>query len=218
MTTPKADYSLCLVTDRTLMSTLTLAEAVAQAIAGGVTMVQLREKEASSAEMYSLAVELKSICAAANVPLIINDRADVALAVGAAGVHVGQSDLPARVVRQMIGDDCILGVSATTVQEAVQAQNDGADYIGVGAMIPTGSKTDATIVSIDELAAIRAAVSIPIMIIGGLNADNLPPFIQAGANGVAVISAIIAQKDIAGAASALRKIRFGEGTHNEPKE
>jgi len=203
---PKVDYSLCLVTDRTLISTPTLAEAVEQAIAGGVTMVQLREKNASAADMYAQAVELKAVCGKYNIPLIINDRADIALAVDAAGVHVGQSDLPARAVRRMLGEGCILGVSATNVQEAMQAQADGADYIGVGAMVPTGSKTDAKIVSMAELQAIRAAVTIPVMIIGGLNASNLPPFIASGVNNVAVISAILAQVDIRAAAAALRAV------------
>jgi len=204
MTKPKVDYSLCLVTDRQIMTTPTLAEAVEQAIAGGVTMVQLREKDAAAADIYHLALEVKAVCDKYDVPFIINDRADVALAVDAAGVHVGQSDLPACVVRRMLGDDRILGVSAANVQEAVQAQADGADYIGVGAMIPTGSKADAKIVSISELSAIRAAVSIPVMIIGGLNADNLPFFIQTGADSVAVISAILAQRDVTAAAATLQ--------------
>lgn len=200
------DYSLCLVTDRGLMSTATLEEAVAQSISGGVTIVQLREKDTSSAEMYGLAGRLKEICDQNNVPLIIDDRVDIALAVGASGVHIGQNDLPANVVRRIIGSDKIMGVSATNVHEALQAQEDGADYIGVGAMIPTGSKTDAKIVSIDELSAIRAAVTIPIMIIGGLNCDNLLRFAGMGVNAIAVISAIIAQEDIRTAASEMKKI------------
>ena len=202
----KADYSLCLVTDRAILSAPTLAEAVEQGIAGGVTMVQLREKNAPGSEIYALAVELKAICDKSGIPLIINDRADIALAVGAAGVHVGQSDLPARAVRRMLGEACILGVSATSVQEAVQAQADGADYIGVGAMVPTGSKADAKIVDLETLAAIRAAVSIPVMVIGGLNAGNLPPFMHVGADGVAVISAILAQADIRSAAADIRGV------------
>lgn len=200
------DYRLCLVTDRGLMSTSTLEEAVKLSIEGGVTMVQLREKDSSSAEMYNIAVTLKKICDRKNVPLMINDRVDVALDVGAAGVHIGQSDLPASIVRKIIGTEMIMGVSATNVREAIQAQKDGADYIGVGAMIPTGSKTDARIVSRDELIAIRAAVSIPIMIIGGLNCDNLPQFAGLGINAVAVISAIIAQADIRSSASEIKKI------------
>lgn len=200
------DYSLCLVTDRFLMSTPTIEEAVENAISGGITMVQYRDKAASSSEMYSQACKIKRICVNKKVPLIVNDRLDIALAVGSAGIHIGQSDLPAAVVKKIIGEHMILGVSATNASEAIQAQKDGADYIGVGAMIPTDSKADAKIVSREELAAIREAVTIPIMIIGGLNKSNLPQFAGMGVNAVAIISAIIAQPDIKAAASDIREL------------
>ena len=136
------------------MSTPTLEEAVKQAIAGGCTMVQLREKAISSMEFYETALRIKAITEVCKVPLIINDRVDIALAVNADGVHIGQSDLPARVVRQLIGDR-IMGVSASSTAEAVRAVTDGADYLGVGAMYPTGTKTDAALVTMAELQEIR---------------------------------------------------------------
>jgi thiamine-phosphate pyrophosphorylase len=203
------DYTLYLVTDRTLMGTDTLEEAVEQAIAGGCTMIQLREKEASSLSFYETALRLKAITDKYHVPFLINDRADIALAVDADGVHVGQSDLPAQVVRRMIGSGKLLGVSVSTVDEAVKAVEDGADYIGVGAMYSTGTKTDAVIVSMDELNCVRKAVSIPIVVIGGINQDTAPDFMGTGIDGLAVVSAVIAQKDIAGAARGLIRIFRG---------
>ena len=140
---PEVDYTLYLVTDRELMSTKTLDEAVAQAVQGGCTLVQLREKECTSLEFYQQALRVKAICDAAGVPLIINDRADIAQAVDAAGVHLGQSDLPCKVARRMLGPDKIVGVSAGTLPEALKAAADGADYLGVGAMYATATKQDA---------------------------------------------------------------------------
>ena len=134
------DYTLYLCTDRDLMSTPTLEEAVEAAIRGGVTIVQLREKNCSSREFYDTAVSIKAICDRHQVPLIINDRLDIALAVDAAGVHVGQSDLPADKARAILGPDRIIGVSTATPEEALKAKADGADYIGVGAMFATGTK------------------------------------------------------------------------------
>ena len=200
------DYTLYLVTDRALMRTDTLEEAVEQAIAGGCTMIQLREKDASSLDFYQTAMGIREITAKHHVPFLINDRADIALAVGADGVHVGQSDLPARVVREMIGKDRLLGVSVSTEGEAVRAMEDGADYIGVGAMYPTGTKTDAGIVSMDELKRIREAVPIPIVVIGGINQTTVPDFAGTGIDGLAVVSAVIAREDIAGAARELIRI------------
>jgi thiamine-phosphate pyrophosphorylase len=201
---PEIDYSLYLVTDRTLTSTPTLEEAVEQAIAGGCTLVQLREKTASSLEFYRSALSIKRVTDAHGVPLIINDRVDVALAVDAAGVHVGQSDLPADVVRRMIGPDRILGVSVRSVAEAVQAEADGADYLGVGAMFATTSKQDAEPVSLAELRRIRATTALPLVAIGGVNRETIPALTGTGIDGVAVISALVAAPDIAAAARELR--------------
>ena len=201
----KIDYTLYLCTDRGLMSTDTIEECVEQALAGGCTVIQLREKDCSSREFFELAKRVKTITDAAGAPLIINDRADIALAVGAAGVHVGQSDLPAHIVRKIVGPDAIVGVSASTLEEAVQAEKDGADYLGVGAMYATATKDDAEIVTLEELKAIRAAVSIPIVVIGGINLSTIPNFKGMGIDGLAVVSAVVAQKDIAGAARGLIK-------------
>jgi len=164
------DYTLYLVTDRELFPGIKLAEAVEQAILGGVTMVQLREKNVSSRDFYTVAMEIKEITDRYNVPLIINDRLDIALAIDAAGLHVGQDDLPARVARRALaGTGKILGVSAATVAEALQAQVDGADYIGAGSVFTTGTKKDVRPIDRDELIRIRQAVNIPVVAIGGIN-------------------------------------------------
>lgn len=193
---PKIDYSIYLVTDRDLMSTETLEEAVEEAIKGGCTLVQLREKDCSSLDFYNTAVNVKKITDKYNVPLLINDRLDIALAVDAAGVHVGQSDLPCSVVRKIIGEDKIIGVSAGNLKDALKAQEDGADYLGVGAMYATGTKKDAKHTSMDELKKIRENVSIPIVVIGGINKERINDFEGTGIDGLAIVSAIIAQKDI----------------------
>lgn len=213
---PEIDYSLYLVTDRRLMSTPTLEEAVEQAIAGGATLVQLREKAASSLEFYQMAERIKHITDKHHVPLIINDRVDIALAVHAAGVHIGQRDLPARSVRSIIGTDKILGVSASTRLEAIRAQEDGADYLGVGALFPTGTKTDAEFVSMEELKKIREAVSLPIIGIGGINEKNLSLLNGIGIDGIAVVSALISAKDIAGKAKELKKAVSNMRKASEP--
>ena len=190
------DYTLYLVTDRQLMSCDSLTEAVEQAILGGCTMIQLREKELSSLEFYNQAVAVKQVTDKYHIPLIINDRIDIAMAVQATGVHIGQHDLPAAAVRKIIGENMLLGVSASSIAEAIQAQQDGADYLGVGAMFPTGTKTDADSVSMEELQKIRTAVSLPIVVIGGINKGNAGRFKPMGIDGLAVVSAIIAQSDI----------------------
>ncbi|MDK2857577.1 MAG: thiamine-phosphate pyrophosphorylase [Verrucomicrobiota bacterium] len=200
------DYSLYVITDRALMSSATVEECVERAIDGGCTLVQLREKEISSLNFYHLAERINRICDRRRVPLIINDRIDVALAVGAAGVHVGQRDLPAGVVRGVIGKDRLLGVSAVTLEQAVQAQTDGADYLGVGAMFPTGTKTDAETVTMEELKKIREAVSIPLVVIGGINEQTVPLFKGTGIDGLAVVSAVISAQDIEKAARKMKSL------------
>ena len=209
----KLDYSLYLVTDRVLMSTQTLAEAVEQAIFGGCTMVQLREKESSSLEFYEQALEVKQVTDRYEVPLIINDRVDIALAVQAAGVHIGQSDLPVPDVRRLIGMEMLLGVSVSSSEEAGQAMEDGADYLGVGAMFPTGTKTDANVVSMEELQRIRRITNLPIVVIGGINLDNAGLFRPMGIDGLAVVSAIIGQPDIRKAAAQIKEAFYTEVNH-----
>ncbi|AQS07344.1 thiamine phosphate synthase [Clostridium beijerinckii] len=201
---PKIDYSIYLVTDRDLMSTETLEEAVEKAIIGGCTLIQLREKDCSSLDFYNTAVRVKEITDKYNIPLIINDRVDIALAVDAAGVHVGQSDIPAAIVRKVIGNDKILGVSTGSVNEAIEAEKNGADYLGVGAMYSTGTKKDADSTSMDELRKIRENVSIPIVVIGGINKDRVKDFKGIGIDGLAIVSAIIAKEDITTAAKELK--------------
>ena len=208
------DYTLYLVTDRQLMSCDSLTEAVEQAILGGCTMIQLREKELSSLEFYNQAVAVKPVTDKYHIPLIINDRIDIAMAVQATGVHIGQHDLPAAAVRKVIGENMLLGVSASSIAEAIQAQQDGADYLGVGAMFPTGTKTDADSVSMEELQKIRAAVSLPIVVIGGINKGNAGRFKPMGIDGLAVVSAIIAQSDIKAAAAELKDLFCGKEKKN----
>lgn len=199
------DYSIYLVTDRTRMRTMTLCEAVEQAVLGGCTMVQLRESDISSLDFYCLAKEVKQITDRYKVPLIINNRIDIALSVEATGVHVGQNDIPAFAVRKIIGPSRLLGVSVSSLQEARQAQKDGADYLGVGAMFPTKTKKDAKLVPMDELRAIRQEIEIPIVVIGGINKENATEFSALGVDGLAVVSAIIAQSDIRRATAELKR-------------
>lgn len=203
---PKIDLSLYLVTDRDLMTTPTLEEAVEEAISGGVTLVQLREKKASSRDFYELAVRIKAVTDRHDIPLIINDRADIALGAHAAGVHVGQADIPARVAREIMGDDKIVGVSISNTEEAIKAQEDGADYLGVGPMFSTDTKKDAEPVSFEEFLRIRESVHIPIVVIGGINENTIPTFKGADIQGIAVVSAIMAAKDVSGKARRLRDL------------
>ena len=211
----KSDYSLYLVTDRMLMSTKTLGEAVEQAVIGGCTMVQLREKEILSLDFYVLASEMKKITDRYGIPLIINDRIDIAMAVGAAGVHIGQKDIPADIARKVIGKEMLLGVSAVSAAEAVNAAKAGADYLGVGAMFPTGTKPDASHVSMEELGGIRRTVDIPIVVIGGISKENAMLFQPMGIDGLAVVSAVIAQPDIRKSAADLKSLFFGKEAVNE---
>ena len=201
---PYIDYSVYLVTDRDLMSTETLEEAVEEAIKGGCTLIQLREKECSSLDFYSTAVNVKKITDKYNIPLLINDRLDIAQAVDAAGVHVGQSDLPLTIVRNILGNDKIIGVSAGNLEEALTAEKDGADYIGVGVVYVTGSKKDATAVTMEEVRKIRDNVKLPMVVIGGVNKERIKDFKDINIDGVAIISAIIAQKDIKKAAEEIK--------------
>ena len=207
---PKIDYTLYLVTDRKLMSSPTIEELVKQAVRGGCTLVQLREKEASSRDFHEIAMKLRELTTRLGVPLIVNDRVDIALAVDADGVHVGQDDLPAEVVRQIIGPDKIIGVSASSLSEALSAAEAGADYLGIGAMFAPGTKTEAHRTALEELRRIREAISLPIVVIGGINKETVPSFRGSGIEGLAVVSAIAAQEDVAGAARELKRL-FLEG-------
>lgn len=211
----KPDYSLYLVTDRMRMSTRTLGEAVEQAVIGGCTLVQLREKEIPALDFYMLALEIKKITDRYGIPLIINDRIDIAMATGAGGVHIGQRDIPADIARKVIGRDMLLGVSVGSVAEAIDAVKAGADYLGVGAMFPTGTKPDAVFVSMEELGRIRKAVDIPIVVIGGISKENAMLFQPMGIDGLAVVSAVIAQPNIKKSAADLKSLFFGKEAVNE---
>jgi hydroxyethylthiazole kinase len=183
------------------------AEAVSAAIAGGVTMVQLREKDASSREFYETAQELRALTRRLGVPLVINDRLDIALAVGADGLHIGQSDLPVKEARRLAGRSLFIGVSAGTVEEALAAEQDGADYVGAGPVYPTDSKADTgETVGIPDLAKICAAVRIPVAGIGGITEENAGEVLGARVAGIAVISAILSQPDRETAARRLRQV------------
>ena len=200
---PSVDYSLYFCTDRGLMSSATIEENVEAALTGGATVVQLREKNCSSREFYELAVRVRAIARRFGAPLIVNDRVDIALAAGADGVHVGQSDLPCAAVRRLVGEGMLVGVSAGSAAEALAAAGEGADYLGVGAMYATGTKEDAGLVTMEELKNIRRAVELPIVVIGGINKATLGNFKGMGIEGIAVVSAIAAQKDPAAAAREL---------------
>ncbi len=189
------DLTLYLVTDRALAKSGTLEEVVEKAVQGGVTLVQLREKEGDTGELYAKARALKEILAPYHIPLIIDDRIDIMLAVDADGVHVGQSDMPANIARKLIGPEKILGVSAHNLEEAIKAEKDGADYLGVGAMYPTATKKDANVTNKEELEKIRNAVHIPLVAIGGINARTIPSFEENSVDGFAIVSAIMAAKD-----------------------
>ncbi len=204
------DWSVYLVTDRPTARGRAILDIVQAAIRGGASVVQLREKYASTRDMVELGQALLQITRTAGVPLIVNDRIDVALAIGAEGVHVGQDDMPATLARQIIGPDRILGVSAETVEQARQAQADGADYLGLGDVFGTPSKPDANPpIGVVRLADIARAVTIPSVAIGGITLDNAAATITAGCVGVAVISAIIGQSDPEAAARALRAVIHG---------
>ncbi|AVP54286.1 thiamine-phosphate synthase [Clostridium tetani] len=190
------DCTLYLVTDRDILKGRDLKKVLEEAILGGTTLVQLREKNVSSKEFYEIAKDIKVITDKYNIPLIINDRVDIALAVNAEGIHIGQKDLPANIVRKIIGEDKILGVSANTIEDALKAQRDGADYLGVGAIFPTNSKKDAESTSIETLKEIKNAVNIPIVAIGGINENNVQKLKETNIDGIAVISTILEKEDV----------------------
>lgn len=194
------------VTDRHWLGDRTLYDVVRESLDGGVTFLQLREKDLDDETFFREAVRLRDMAREYGVPFVINDNVDIAVRMDADGVHVGQSDMEAGDVRALIGPDKILGVSAQTVEQAVLAEKRGADYLGVGAVFPTGSKDDADDVSLETLKAICEAVSIPVVAIGGITAENTPQLAGSGICGIAVISAIYGQKDIYKAAASLKKI------------
>jgi thiamine-phosphate pyrophosphorylase len=189
------DYSLYVLTNKKLAVGCDVADIVGKAIKGGATIIQYREKEAATGEMIKQALAIRSITRAAGVPLIINDRVDVALAVDADGVHVGQSDMPASMVRKIIGPHKILGVSARTPEQVIQAISDGADYLGTGDIFGTTTKTDTVIIGLETFQKLVELSSIPVVGIGGVCKDNASSVIKSGAAGIAVISAVFGKDD-----------------------
>lgn len=200
------DYSIYLVTDEGCLQGRALLDCVREALDGGVTLVQYRAKTASSAKMYAEALQLKALCDSFKVPLIINDRLDIAMAVGAAGVHLGQDDLPCAAARKLLGEDYIIGVSAHNPAEAKAALQSGADYLGCGAVFGTATKADVKKLSTDGLAAICREKGLPVVGIGGVTADNYREVRAAGADGAAIVSGILAQPDISATVRAIAKV------------
>ena len=202
----KKDLLLYAVTDRSWLNGESLYSQVEKALKGGVTFVQLREKTLDQETFLAEAKEIQELCRRFKVPFVINDNVEIAIAIDADGVHVGQSDMEAGSVREKLGPDKILGVSAQTVEQAIFAEQSGADYLGVGAVFPTGSKADADEVSHETLKAICEAVKIPVIAIGGISMDNVMRLKESGICGIAVISALFAQSDIELATAELKEI------------
>ncbi|KGM94548.1 thiamine-phosphate synthase [Clostridium novyi A str. 4552] len=201
------DYKLYLITDRSFLNGRSLAECVEDAIKSGVTLVQVREKNISTRDFYNIAKEVQEVTTKYNVPLLINDRIDIALAINADGVHLGQSDMPIELARKILGKDKIIGISAGNVEEAIEAEKAGADYVGLGAVFFTGTKKD-----IDEpiglagLKEITDNITIPSVAIGGINKENAKSVLETGVNGISVISAILKNDNIKKAAQTLANI------------
>ena len=200
------DLTLYLCTDRHWLGNMTIADSVKKAIDGGVTLVQLREKDISTRDFLESAMQVHEVCQNHGVPLIINDRIDIALAVDAEGVHIGQSDMPCAIARQMIGEDKILGVSAHTLEQALAAIEDGADYIGVGAVFMTSTKQVSGAMTKDEILNILENADIPACAIGGIDEKTGPELAGLGLDGISVISAILNRSDITEAAKVMRDV------------
>ena len=199
------DYSLLLVTDH-CENAATFCSTIESAVQSGATMVQLREKTAGSRDFYELALQVMQITQRYKLPLIINDRLDIALAVGADGVHVGQEDLPVAVVRRLLGPDKIVGATAATVADALRAEAEGADYIGSGAVFPTVTKPGKPVLPLTVLTQIKQAVKLPVVAIGGITANNLVELKSTGVDGIAVVSAIMNSDDPAAATKEILSI------------
>lgn len=201
------NLDLYVITDSRLAGSFGNYRTIEEAIAGGASVVQLREKDYSTRKMIELGLQLRELTRRTNTILIVNDRVDVALAVEADGVHVGQDDMPAPLVRKLVGPKMIIGVSATTYEEAIQAKADGADYLGVGPVFPTGTKLDAApVTGIKLLGRIKRDTGLPVVAIGGINRANTRQIIAAGGDGISVISAIVGQTDPRAASAELYRL------------
>ncbi|MHB7980840.1 thiamine phosphate synthase [Clostridium sporogenes] len=191
------NYELYLITDRRFLKGRELKKVVEDAILGGVTIVQVREKDVSTREFYNVAKEVKEVTDHYKVPIIINDRLDIAQAINAHGVHLGQKDMHLNIARRILGKDKIIGISVGNIKEALESENNGADYLGIGTIFPTGSKKDVdAIIGIDGLSKIKNNISIPSVAIGGINKTNFKDVLNTGIEGISVISAILDEDDI----------------------
>ena len=203
-------YGLYVITDEKLSKGLTHPQIARLAIAGGADVIQLRDKTCDCTYFGRCAAEIKDIAKEAGVPFIVNDRLDIALQTGADGVHLGQGDMPLKFARRVAPKGFVIGISAGTLREALEAEHDGADYIGLGPVFSTTSKDDAgAVCGLELLKEVQSRVSIPVVAIGGIGTHNAADVIAAGADGIAVISAVVSQDDVAGAARALKIIING---------
>ena len=206
MKVDKRDMLLYLVTDRTWLKDETLPEVIESIIKNGSTFIQLREKDFDYSEFKQLAIDVKKVTDKYKIPFVINDNIEIAMEVNADGVHIGQSDILANKARNMLGEDKIIGVSVSNVTQAIEAQKAGADYLGIGSVFTTTSKSDATNVDMEEIKNVTKAVNIPVVAIGGINESNITLLKDSGVDGIAVISAILAQDDIGKATRKLHKL------------
>lgn len=201
------DYSLYLIIDRSFLNGRNLKKCIEDAIKGGVTLIQIREKDASTREFFEVAKEIQEITSKYNIPLIINDRVDIALTIDADGVHLGQNDMPIALARKILGPDKIIGISAGNLKEAMEAQNNGADYVGLGPVFYTGTKKDADDpIGLHRLKDIVQNITIPSVAIGGINKENTTSILEAGVDGISVISAILGSENIEKASEELSRI------------
>ena len=212
------DYTCYLVTDHKDKTNEEILNIIEEALKGGISIVQIREKTASTKDFYELALKVKEITHKYDVPLLINDRLDIAIAIDADGVHIGQDDMPARKAREILGEEKIIGVSASTIEEAKKAEADGADYIGTGAVFPTATKDDApsitkdelseitSSITKDELSEITSSISIPTVAIGGITLENAHELKDTGIAGFSVVSAIMSAENPKEASEKLREI------------
>ena len=205
----KKDMLLYAVTDRSWTGRQTLLEQIESALKGGITCLQLREKELEQEEFLQEACQVQKLCKSYRIPFVVNDNVEVAIASGADGIHVGQEDMPASKVRELVGNDMWIGVSAHTVEEALEAERQGADYLGVGSMFPTGTKKDVVSTSFDTLSEICQRVSIPVVAIGGIKQSNMSQLKGIGMDGVALVSAIFGSENIEEACKKLHKMVVG---------
>jgi thiamine-phosphate pyrophosphorylase len=207
---PTPDYSLYLVTDSDLSLGRPLAQIVRAAVEGGVTCVQVREKACSTREYIERLMPVRALLQDRGVPLVVNDRLDVALALEADGIHLGQTDMPLNLAKRIAGDRLLIGISCESRRDAIEAERGGADYVSVSPVFATPTKTDtAPALGLDGVRAIRAAVRVPVVAIGGINATNAADVIRAGADGICVVSAIVSAPDPAAAAASLRRLIEG---------